>query len=228
MIKYFFINFFHKRNKIFLLLTFVLVVIATFFTSFPFSSKAEVYLNLNILDYDYKIKIVLVAKIITLFSVSLILIDHDKAFIKPLIVYFGRLKIALYKLLFYIVATVSINLINLAIIVAIPFLVTPYFKASPDFILNYIKTISDSLILTILLLTFIRKNRRPLSFLFLILTILLSFAVSNLNNQTLFISYLFPFSGSVLYETSLGYLYLFFYFLLLILIYFAVSYFERL
>ncbi|MGI6782253.1 MAG: hypothetical protein ACOX56_05470 [Acholeplasmataceae bacterium] len=74
--------------------------------------------------------------------------------------------------------------------------------------------------MTLILLIIVRDNRKPLSFLLLILFIMITFAQED-SDQLLF-SYLIPLSSSKIFEYELGYYYLMVYVILLGYIYFLL------
>lgn len=220
MIKYFFTHFFHKRVQILIAIILVLTTALTIGLANPFIDQAEMFLNMSYFNVDYHLKTTLIIKYILMFSISLILIDHDATFIKPLISYFGRFKVSLYKLLFYLIITSTLIIVIYAIIINAAFLTTPYYKFEINYFKDYIKIGVDMLILTLILLIIVRDNRKSLSFLTLIIIIIITFVQEDF--KVLWLSYLLPLSSSMIYETANYIWYLNIYVLALIFIYFVV------
>lgn len=225
MISYFFNHFFHKRIRIFIILILVLTTTITFFMAKPFTSKSELFLQMDQYNLEYHSRMLLIIKYILLFSISLILIDHDANFLKPLIAYFKRFKIASYKLVFYYGFVIWLITTIYAIIIVVPFIITPYYQIKIVDLLEFLKMVPDFILLATLLLILTRDNRKPISFLILILVIVFSFIQEDTKSLTL--GYILPLSSSILFETTFGYYYLIIYFMALILVYFLVFEYEN-
>lgn len=220
MIKYFFVNFFHKRVQILTIIIFILITSLAIGLANPLASENEVFLNMNGFNIDYHQKVGIIIKYILMFSISLILVDHDAIFIKPLISYFGRFKVSLYKLVFYLIITIFLIVVVYAIVINVGFIVTPYYKFNFYYLTEYIKIGVDMLILTLILLIIVRDNRKSLSFLSLIVLIIITFIQEDF--QLLWLSYLMPLSSSSIYQTTNYVWYLIIYILGLIFLYFIV------
>lgn len=225
MISYFFNHFFHKRIRILIILILVLTTTITFFMANPFTSKSELFLQMDQYNLEYHSRMLLIIKYILLFSISLILIDHDANFLKPLIAYFKRFKIASYKLVFYYGFVIWLITTIYAIIIVEPFIITPYYQIKIVDLLEFLKMVPDFILLATLLLILTRDNRKPISFLILILVIVFSFIQEDTKSLTL--GYILPLSSSILFETTFGYYYLIIYFMALILVYFLVFEYEN-
>ena len=225
MISYFFNHFFHKRIRMLIILILVLTTTITFFMANPFTSKSELFLQMDHYNLEYHSRMLLIIKYILLFSISLILIDHDANFLKPLIAYFKRFKIASYKLVFYYGFVIWLITTIYAIIIVVPFIITPYYQIKIVDLLEFLKMVPDFILLATLLLILTRDNRKPISFLILILVIVFSFIQEDTKSLTL--GYILPLSSSILFETTFGYYYLIIYFMALILVYFLVFEYEN-
>ena len=191
----------------------------------PFTSKAEMYLNIERYNEDYHQRMHLIVKYIFMFSVSLILLDHDALFIKPLIAYFNRFKIALYKLIFYLSVVLFLIITIFGIIIVVPFLITPYYQFKINYFINFLKLIPDAVIMMLILLITIRDNRKALSFLILILLVIITFVQEDSTN--LVFSYLIPLSSSQVLNYHLGYYFVLIYILMLTFFYFLIFNYEN-
>jgi hypothetical protein len=220
MIQYFFAHFFNKKMRILIIIILILVSVLSIIVANPQTSQSEMYLNMNHYNEEYYEQMLMIIRYILMFSISLILIEHDADFIKPLIAYFNRGKISFYKLIFYLIIISWLIVIIYSIIILIPSLITHYYQFDLKYFNKFLKLIPDYFIITLILLIFVRDNRKPLSFLLLILLIIINFIQEDTN--ILFFSYLIPLSSSKIFEYELGYHYLTVYIILLIYLYFLV------
>lgn len=220
MIKYFFAHFFNKKMRIITIIVLMLVAILAVIISNPQTSQSEMYLNMNNYNEEYHNRMLMIIRYILMFSVSLILIEHDAPFIKPLIAYFNRGRVSFFKLLFYLLIVNWLILVIYSLIIVVPSLITTYYQFNMNYFIEFIKLIPDFIIMTLILLIIVRDNRKPLSFLLLILFIMITFAQED-SDQLLF-SYLIPLSSSKIFEYELGYYYLMVYVILLGYIYFLL------
>ncbi len=225
MIKYFFNHFFHLRVRIIILIVIFLITGLAFAMASPFTNQAELYLDFKQYNINYYHKMYLIIKYILMFTISLVLIDHDAIFLKPLISYFGRTKISVIKLFFYCFVLLWLITIIFAITLLIPFLFTPYFAFDSNNFIDYLKLIPDSIIMCLLLLIIVRDNRKSLGFLLLIFIVVITFIQEDSNY--FWIIYLLPLSNSLIYESTLGLYYLIGYIVLLIWFYSLVFHREN-
>lgn len=220
MIRYFFTHFFNKKMRILIIIILALVTGLSIIISNPQTSQSEMYLNMNSYNLEYHNRMVMIIKYILLFSVSLLLIEHDAHFIKPLIAYFNRWKISLYKLLFYLLIVLWLIIVIYSLVIVVPSIITSYYHFDYRLFKEFLKLIPDFIIMTLILLIVVRDNRKPLSFLLLILFIMISFIQED-SDQIIF-GYLIPLSSSQIFNYQLGNYYLICYIILLGYLYFLV------
>lgn len=204
-----------------MILILILVTILAIVISNPQTSEAEMFLNLGKYNHEYHQQMFLIIRYILMFLTALLMLDHDALFIKPLIAYFKRSKIMVYKIIFHIGIIMWQIIIIYALIIVIPFLITPYYQFNLQAFVDFLVLIPDYLILSIILLIFVRDHRKVFSFLILILFVVVTFIQEDSNN--LLIGYFIPLSSSKVFETNLGYYYLGVYLALLIYLYVLVS-----
>ncbi len=220
MINYFFNHFFHKRVRILIIIILSLVTLITFFMANPFTSEAELYLQSKEFNIEYYNRMLLIIKYVLLFLISLVIIDHDAKFIRPLIAYFKRGKIATIKLIFYYILIFWLIISIYAILIVVPALVAPYFQFNLKYFIEFIKIIPDYFLLTTILLILTRENTKALSFLILILFIVYSFILEDIDS--IILSYILPLSSGKMLNTTFGIIYLVVYFVFLIYLYYVV------
>lgn len=204
--------------RIIILIVLLLVSMLSIVISIPGTSQSEMFLNNNLYNQEYHGRIMMIIRYILMFTISLILIEHDAQFIKPLIAYFKRGKIAFYKLIFYLLIVLWLIIIIYSIVIVIPFVTTSYYQFDINYFKEFIKLIPDYIIMTLLLLILIRDNRKGLSFLILIVFVVITFIQED--NDKIIFGYLIPLSNCKIYEYKLGYFYLICYIMLLVYIYF--------
>jgi len=220
MIKYFFSHFFNKKTRIIILIVLLLVSILSVVISSPQTSTHEMALNANSYNLEYHGRMLIIIRYILMFTISLILMDHDAPFIKPLIAYFKRGRVSCCKLIFYFLIISWLIVVIYSIMIVIPFIVTRYYQFDWEYFIEFLKLLPDYYIMSLLLLIFLRENRKGISFLLLIVLIIISFIQED--SENLAISYLIPLSGSKIFNYKLGYYFLAIYLFFLIYLYFYV------
>lgn len=220
MIKYFFSHFFNKKIRIIILIVLLLVSILSIVISSPQTSIPEMTLNANNYNLEYHGRMLIIIRYILMFTISLILMDHDAPFIKPLIAYFKRGRVSCYKLIFYFLIINWLIVIIYSIVIVIPFIFTRYYLFDWEHFIRFLKLLPDYYIMSLWLLILLRENRKGISFLLLIILITISFIQED--NENLIISYLIPLSTSKIFEFKLGYYFLTIYLILLVYLYFYV------
>lgn len=223
MINYFVEHFLHKKMQAILMTIFIVIGLLFFSMTEPFTPKAYFYLDLNSYKQSYYFKTTQILNYVFLFIISVILIDHDRDFLKPLIVRKGRFQVAFYKLFFYTLIMGWLYLVIFSLLILIPSFLTVYFNFDLNLFKNVISIIINGYLLMLFLLIVVKKNFRPITFLILILFLTIILIYEDNKTSLLFLGYLLPLANSFLYQTNFGYLYLILYFIILIFIYFLVE-----
>lgn len=223
MINYFIEHFLHKKMQIILISIFIVIGLLFFSMTDPLTPNNYFYLDLENYKINYYYKTNQILNYVFLFVISVILIDHDREFLKPLLVRKGRFLVAFYKLIFYGLILLWLYLVIFSLQILIPSILTVYYNFELSLFKETVLIVINGYLVMLFLLIIVKKNFRPVTFFILILFLVVILIFEDNQNGLLFLGYLLPLSNSFLYQTKFGYLYLSFYFIILIIVYFLVE-----
>lgn len=153
----------------------------------------------------YQLMISKMFMMISPFFVVLFVMDHDQQHLRPLVSYFGRLKIIGGKIIFYILVLTWLYLMFLMLYETIPFFLTDYFVFDRDAIHLFLSFYLDGLLIMNLILFFIKDRHKALSVLFAVFYLVLSLFSEDHSSLILFV--VFPIHSSLFFSLNLAYPY---------------------
>ena len=139
------------------------------------------------------------------FLVTLLLMDHDQAYLKPLFAYFGKWMVLKNKIILYGFIMTWIYLVIGILYHILPSLMTAYYVLNLDAISFFIHIYLDGLILSIFILWAIKERYKAFSILIPLFYTLVSWLYEDYQLSTIY--YLFPIYSAYFSSFSLAYLY---------------------
>jgi hypothetical protein len=158
-------------------------------------SQIEQMLYLEYLNEYYHHMMGKTIKLVMPFLVILCVMDHDQAYLKPMMSYFGRSRVILAKLTLYPLLFLMVYLSMWMIYHLIPSLLTSYYLLTHLKVSFFIHLYLDGLILSLLIIMIIKDKYKAFSILFSLFYLLLSFVQEDLSNYALYL--VFPFENQV-------------------------------
>ncbi len=190
MIKYFYMYLFYSKKRFILILGLVIWIGLMMAIVYPNESisNQRLYENQNQVYYEMMMGQLLIF-LFPFFTVLLVM-DHDQDHIKPMMTYFGKTKIALYKIVFYILVLSWLFMMFFMIYHILPSFLTAYYTYKPVSLIFFLNLYLDGLMICILIFIFIRDKHKPLSILIALFYVLSNFMIEDHPNPFLF--YIFP------------------------------------
>ena len=139
------------------------------------------------------------------FLVTILIMDHDQAYLKPLFSYFGRSHVFIHKSILYVLILTWIYGVIIIFYHLLPSLMTHYYILDHQAIHFLIHIYLDGLILSIFILFLIKERYKSFSILIPLFYTLISWLYEDY--QIPIIYYLFPVYSSVFSSFTLAYLY---------------------
>lgn len=205
MISYLYMHlFYHKKRRIFMTSLFVIVLLMILFL-YSDESKTSQYL---FKDYHNDYYHLLMGKIVSLlmpFLGTLLLMDHDQSYLKPLFSYFGKWKVLKSKtILYFLIMTWIYGVIGIFYHI-IPSIMTSYYVFNLDAIPFFIHLYLDGLILAVFILWAIKDRYKAFSILIPLFYTLVSWLYEDYHVVAIY--YLFPIYSAYFSGFTLAYLY---------------------
>jgi len=182
----------------------VIVLLMTFFL-YTDESIAEQLLYQKDHNNYYHLMMGKIVSFLMPFLVTILLMDHDQPYLKPLIAYFGRANVTFYKIILYFLIITWIYAVIIIFYHVLPSLMTYYYILNNQAIHFLIHTYLDGLILTIFILLLIRERLKAFSILIPLFYTLIGWLYEDY--QIPIIYYLFPVYSSFFSSFTLAYLY---------------------
>lgn len=227
MLRYFRSSIINIKN----IIVIVLFILLTITMTLAFMNLGEPYIEkvsfASLYNESYKDKILLASKILMFSFIGIMTFDHDSKSHIPIIVKKGRIKFYLSKLIFWIIFNLIIYLVMFSIVLISSRLFAVFFSISKDFLLGYLRGFFDVLLLTLLILTFIRDDTKAFTFIFVGVFLALLLLFKSFGNELFIYKYLIPISESPIYKSAKGYMFFIPYILSFITIYFLKVSFEQ-
>lgn len=205
-----------NKNK--RLIVIYIILIALIFTiPLPFNeSIIDLSFNQEYYIIQYNELIIEFLKLLLPIIYLIILSDHDLRFLNSLSPYLGRSKIIISKLFIYL----YLNIINILIIISFYFLIPKIFGFSflnqNNYLNSFISLLTDSFIITLLIILFNRNYQKLYSYLIITCYIIINFIYAFEVN--IIVYYLLPFYRDLFSNYQYTYIYQLTYILLLVIL----------
>jgi hypothetical protein len=196
---------FYLKKKKFLSLFLTLFLMIILIYTYPKEAFIEYQLYPGYYQLTYDLYMKNIYKLVLPTITTLLLMDHDQMFLKPLYSYFGRLKIILTKTYLYLIILTTIHLVFALFYHLVPLLLTSYYQLSHHQMIYLTHLYLDQLIILIIIFYFIREKHQSFSIMIPVFYIFLSIYLSDLNKIELY--YLIPIYIPQIEDYSLAYLY---------------------
>jgi hypothetical protein len=196
---------FYLKKKKFLSLFLVLFLIIMIIYTYPKEDIVDYLLYPSYYQLTYDLYMVNIYKLILPTVTTLLVMDHDQMFIKPLYSYFGRSKIILSKMFLYFIIITAINLVFMLFYHFIPLVLTSYYLLENNQLVFLSHLYFDQLIILIIIFYFIREKHQSFSIIIPIIYVFLSLYLNDLNRIDLF--YIIPIYIEEIKRYNLAYLY---------------------
>lgn len=183
---------------------FVIILLMIFFL-YTDESKAT---QLLFKDYNNAYYHLMMGKIVSFlmpFLVTLLLMDHDQPYLKPLFAYFGKWNVLKNKTILYFLIITWIYAVIGILYHVLPSIMTSYYILNIDAISFFIHIYLDGLILAIFILWAIKERYKAFSILIPLFYTLVGWLYEDY--QLLTIYYLIPLYSSYFSSFTLAYLY---------------------
>ena len=153
------------KNKLFISIYFILVLLV-FIIPLPFDSNSyEIILDLNFYKSNYNEVIIELLKLLTAISVLILAIDHNQGYINNITTFKQRIKVIVNKLFIYC----YLVFINVILIILMYFFILNvfdyYILIDKTFIIRLLFLGVDNLILLLLILLIVRSNNKLFAYL---------------------------------------------------------------
>src|SRR5690554_5818820 len=204
------------KNKLFISIYFILVLLV-FTIPLPFDSNSyEIILDLNFYKSNYNEVIIELLKLLTAISVLILAIDHNQGYINNITTFKERIKVIVNKLFIYC----YLVFINVILIILMYFFILNvfdyYILIDKTFIIRLLFLGVDNLILLLLILLIVRSNNKLFAYLIVAYYYILNLLYVSSSNMILF--YITPFYSYNYQNYSNTNLYIIFYIILLIVL----------
>jgi hypothetical protein len=124
------------------------------------------------------------------FFIVLLTMDHDQSFLKPIISYFGRLKVIISKFVLYVIILTWFYFMIFILYHVIPSMFTSYYQINTLSIPYFLNIYLDGILFMIIILTFIKDRQKAFSVVFSLLYIMLSLYQED--QESILIFYIIP------------------------------------
>ncbi len=205
MIHFLFIHLFYQKKIIILMISLFLIILLMVLFIYTDESIAD---QLLYRAYNHEVYHLMMGKIVSFlmpFLVTVLLMDHDQGYLKPLFAYFNRSKVIRSKMILYFWIVTWFYLVIGIFYHLLPSIMTSYYllnaKALPFLIDIYL----DGLILSVLILWIVKERYKTFSILIPLGYILISWLFEDYQFITLY--YFFPIYSAYFLSFTLAYLY---------------------
>lgn len=205
MIRFLLIHFFYPKKILILLISLCILTLFLGLLILPDQTITLQYLFQDDLNQYYHHMMGKTIKLIMPFLVILCVMDHDQAYLKPLMTYLGRSPIIKAKIVMYFFVLMIIYLLIMMIYHLLPFFLTSYYLFSDLKLAFFIHLYLDGIMLTLGILWVIKDKYKAFSLLFSLFYLLLGFIQEDTPIHLLYA--LFPFENPLFDTYSLAYLY---------------------
>mgnify|MGYP000848084021 CR=1 FL=1 len=205
MIKYFYMYLFYSKKRLILILGLIIWIGLMMAIVYPNESipNQRLYRIQNQVYYEMMINQLLI--FLFPFFIVLLVMDHDQDHIKPMMSYFSKTRIAVYKIIFYVIILTWLYSIFFMIYHVLPSLLTAYYAYDDSSIIFFLNLYLDGLMVSMFVFIFIRDKHKALSILIALFYVLANFMIEDSPNTLLF--YLFPQFSSYFSQITLAYPY---------------------
>ena len=212
MIKLYLANILNKKRSIILMIALLLINVFIAFTSNVFMPINDQLINKNdlLIEYQNYYKII---EILIVVAILLLIMDHDEKYQVIYISLIGRKKENITKTLIYVSIITVLAYVVFQVYLSIPFLFSKYFEFDATVLIKMLSSYLIFISLFFLVSIFVDSKKKPLVFLVLLIYIMVTFMLEEVDNFIVF--YLFPFSTRMSLETKYGLTYQILYVLLL-------------
>jgi len=196
--------FYHKKRRIFMLSLFVIVLLMIFFLYVDESITEQLLFQRDHQTYYH----LMMGKIISFlmpFLVTILLMDHDQAYLKPLYAYFGRSYILTCKIILYLFILTWIYAVIIIFYHILPTLMTHYYIFNDQAIPFLLHIYLDGMIIAIFILYSIKERYKAFAILIPLFYTLIGWLYEDYQIQTIY--YIFPIYSTFFSSFTLAYLY---------------------
>jgi hypothetical protein len=205
MIRFLLIHSFYPKKKMILFVSCCILTLFLGFLVYPDQTVTEQLLFQNDLNTYYHQMMGKTIKLVMPFLVILCVMDHDQAYLKPMMTYLGRSPVIKAKLLMYPLILLILYLFIVMIYHLLPFFLTSYYRLNDLKISFFIHLYLDGVMLTLGILWIIKDKYKAFSILFSLFYLLMGFIQEDVSIILLYA--LFPFENQLFDTYSLAYLY---------------------
>jgi hypothetical protein len=183
---------------------FVILLLMTFFIYTDEKSSTQILYQEDYNNY-YHLMMGKIVSFLMPFLITILLIDHDQPYLKPLYSYFGRSYVVINKIILYFLIITWIYSVIIIFYHILPSLMTDYFILDSQAISFLIHLYLDGLILSIIIFLLIKERYKAFSILIPLFYTLIGWLYEDY--QISIIYYLFPVYSSFFSSFTLAYLY---------------------
>jgi hypothetical protein len=205
MIRYLFTHLFYPKKMMMILISLSIITLFLGLLTFNDQSISQQLLYQDYLNLYYHQMMSKTIKLVMPFLVVLCVMDHDQAYLKPLLSYSGRSKVIISKLILYPFILFFIYSFIWMVYHLLPSLLTSYYVLNDLNIHFFIHIYLDGLIISLLTLSLIKDKYKAFSILFSLFYLLFSFIQEDLSLYLLYL--VFPFENQLFDAYSLAYPY---------------------
>ncbi len=205
MIKYLYIHLFYSKKRFIMIIAIIVLIglmIGLTQTEEPVYQQL-LYRNENTRYYHEMMGKMF--SMISPFFVVLFVMDHDQSHLKPLLSYFGRLKITGYKIVFYSMVLFWLYAVFFMLYEIVPWVMTAYYTYDFQQLYYFGNLYLDGIMVMIFVLLFVRDKHKTLSILFAIFYMVYTMAAED--HPSLIWLVIWPVNVSYFSAFSLAYLY---------------------
>jgi hypothetical protein len=187
------------------MLSLLLIVLLMIFFLYTKESVTEQLLNQAYHNQYYHLMMGKIVSFLMPFLVTVLVMDHDQAYLKPLFAYFGRKKVLQSKLMLYFFIITWIYVVIGIIYHILPDFMTSYYILDMQVVSFFIHIYLDGLILAIIILWAIKEKYKAFSIFIPLFYILTNWLYEDYQNETIY--YIIPFYSTFFSSFTLAYLY---------------------
>jgi len=187
------------------MISLLVIVLLMIFFLYTKDSVAEQLLFQTYHNLYYHLIMRRIVSFLMPFFVTVIMMDHDQAYLKPIYAYFGRKKVLISKIALYLLIMTWIYLVIGIIYHILPSIMTSYYILNTDTIPFLIHIYLDGLILSIFILWEVKDKHKAFAIFIPLFYTLVGWLYEDY--QIIIIYYLIPFYSSYFSSFTLAYLY---------------------
>ena len=205
MIGFLYMHVFYAKKRVFLSIAFIGVIVLMILFVYTKDSIYEQSLFQSFYQQYYEQLMGKLLMILLPFFVVLLSMDHDQAYLKPLVSYFGRSYVATNKIVLYLLVLTWLYAMIFLLYQIIPYLMTNYYIINRDASAFFLHLYLDGIIVLLLVLYFIKDCHKSLAVIIPIFYFLFTFIQEDY--ESLLLIYAFPIYSAYFASYTLAYLY---------------------